>query len=288
MIKSRNSLFIVVCSFGISLIIALIHTVFTINIIVSIFGLTLFFSGLFLTLINNNIVNIKPILALIKRIVSTTNNQRIITTNGGNYNENIGRDSIGRDYINQYITIGERQVEVSPDDIVQTCDDLKDILTEMIAQSSKPVEAISEFAKELAEQLREHPEVKMRFNVEEDSSEKELVDGIIKVLLTQEYYQIENINTSGELGNIKYLENDKNSEEQYKKSISYKGYTIGLLKGRNNKWIYRIQRNDSSFLKNPNRGGSYVEDYAIKKAKAEIDKEITEIFDNQENINTLE
>lgn len=97
-IKSRNSLlFIVIGSFCISLLLALIHTAFTINIFITILGLTLFLSGIFLHLRNQSIVKTQPILAPIKQIIPTTNKQRTVNTNGGAYNEKIKRDYIGRD-----------------------------------------------------------------------------------------------------------------------------------------------------------------------------------------------
>ncbi|MEH2394376.1 MAG: hypothetical protein V7K21_22865 [Nostoc sp.] len=51
-------------------------------------------------------------------------------------------------------------------------------------QSSNALESISEFAKELAEELRNRPEVKVCFGVNENISAHELVNEIFLDLLT--------------------------------------------------------------------------------------------------------
>ncbi|MBD2567269.1 hypothetical protein [Anabaena lutea] len=231
----------------------------------------------------SNIINYQPRLAPMKEIIPATNNHNLVNTNGGNYNKNINGNYIQRDYIDQSITIGGQKVEISSD-ISQTIYDFKDILTEMIAKSSDPRKAISEFTEELVQELRRNPEAKINFSVQYDSSEEELVNNIIRILLTQDSSELENINVSNGLMNIKPIDNQYDSEKDYKNNIPYRGYTIELLNGINNRWIYKIKRKDNTFLENIKRGGSYREETAITKAKKEIDKELTEIFHNQESI----
>ncbi|WP_335116427.1 hypothetical protein [Nostoc sp.] len=57
-------------------------------------------------------------------------------------------------------------------------------------QSSNALELISEFAKELTEELRNRPEVKVCFGVDENISAHELVNKIFLNFLTKTYNQI--------------------------------------------------------------------------------------------------
>ena len=57
-------------------------------------------------------------------------------------------------------------------------------------QSSNALELISEFAKELTEELRNRPEVKVCFGVDENISAHESVNKIFLNLLTKTYNQI--------------------------------------------------------------------------------------------------
>ncbi len=130
----------------------------------------------------------------IETTVETINN-RTVDTGGGTYNEGIGRDAIGRDLVNRNIkniTIGKRDVEINPNDIVEILGELKDILTTSIAQSSNLLQAISTFTEELVEAFRKTPELKAHFNGDDDTSEDELVNSIMKLLLTNNS-QIEGI-----------------------------------------------------------------------------------------------
>ncbi len=300
-IKSRNSLlFIVVGSFCISLLLALIHTAFTINIIISIFGLTSFLSGIFLYLRNQRIVKIQPRLAAIKQIIPTTNKQRTVNTNGGAYNEKIGRDYIGRDYVNKYINIKNEEVEISAD-ISETLGDFKDILNEIIVKSSDPGQVISQFSQELAEELRKQPEVKASFNEKEDSSEQELANKIIIDLLTKSYDQLSQINQITQItrtdqinqsSQIQKLNNSSPLEYTYyipdndRDVILYNGYTIYLAKDHVNMWNLEIQREDGSPLDLIKRRRFSSKDNAIGTAKKKIDKD--RITNWKSNINNPE
>ncbi|MHC5830450.1 MAG: hypothetical protein ACYT04_84545, partial [Nostoc sp.] len=108
---------------------------------------------MFLQLRNQSIVKTQPRLAPIKQTIPTTNKQRTVNTNGGAYNEKIGGNYIGRDSVKKYINIKNQEVEISAD-ISETLGDFKDILNEIIVKSSDPGQVISQFAQELAEELR--------------------------------------------------------------------------------------------------------------------------------------
>ncbi|MGD1875207.1 MAG: hypothetical protein ACFB02_19405 [Mastigocoleus sp.] len=235
-IFKNHTIKIIFYALCISVTLALIHEVLTINTYKSIAGLTLLFSGTYLHIYNKNKVknqksNIKVITA--KKITETSRSQKKVYTNGGNYNErierdyirgdfiettltrtvhtnggsygeNIGRDLIGRDSITntniKNITVGKKEVRVNPNNIGETFDELKDVLAQIIAQSSSVLEAISEFTKELTEGLRNRPDVKVCFGMGENISEEELIKRIFGDLIiglthrTNELFDI-NVNT---------------------------------------------------------------------------------------------
>lgn len=283
--SKQSSLFIIFCSFCISLILALIHTVFTINIIFSIFGLTLFLSGIFLELRNKIIEKTQFRLVPTKQIISTE--KRTIDTNGGNYNETIGRDYVDDDSVTnniKNITIGNREVEINPNYIVDTFDEFRDILTQSITQSSNALEAISEFAKELTEELRKHPEVKVCFGVDENISVEELLNKIFIDLLNKNYEQsnesypitritydqIKKINNFSNLAYIEQFESNGNGEYD----LLYRGYTVHLFLDQSKWWLYRIRRSNSSIFEHSNTRRSRNIYFAIGRAIDQIEKEI--------------
>lgn len=294
-ISINSLLLIVICSFCISLLFALIHATFTINTVKSIVGFTLFLSGIFLHFKNKNAVKIYPKLAPSKQIESTVNEQITVITDGGNYNEKIERDYIGRDYIGRdsvnknikNITVGDREVKINPNDIVETFDELRDILTQSIIQSSNALEAISEFAKELTEELRNHPEVKVCFGVDENISIQELVNKIFIDLLTKTYDQINEINQSHQLTRItqpdqiqkiniakgsEFIEHfEYHGNNEY--DILYKEYTIYLFQEKLKRWLYRIKRSDSSIFVEHSKHSRNIY-FAIGRAIDQIDHEI--------------
>ncbi|MCC5640610.1 hypothetical protein LC593_33225 [Nostoc sp. CHAB 5844] len=238
----------------------------------------------------------------IKQINSTPNNQRTVNTSSGNYNENIGRDFVGRDSINKNIkniNIGNREVEVNPNNIIVTFDEFRDILTQSITQSSDALEAISEFARQLTEELRKSPEVKVSFGVDENINEQELVNKIFIDLLTKTYNQIsevsqnyqiaritqpeqiEKINISNSSGFIERFESRGNNEYD----ISYREYTIYLFQEKRKRWLYRIIRRDLSVFVEHSKNWRNIY-YAIGKAIDQIDNEIDMKWKNR--INTPE
>ncbi|WP_392530189.1 hypothetical protein [Nostoc sp. C117] len=276
------------------------------NPVLTIVGLTSLFSGIFLHFRNQYLANNQPRLATIKQIISTPNQQRTVNTNGGDYNESIGRDYIGRDSIKKYINIKNEQVEIGSD-ISETLGDFKDILNEMIIKSSDPVEAISQFAKELAEELRKQPEVKANFDDKGDSSEQELANKIIIDLLTKSYdqisqinqtiqitqpdqinqsSQIQKINSSSALEYTYYISNNENEYKNDRDDISYNGYTIYLAKDHENMWNIEIQREDNSLLDLSKQRRFSSKDNAIGTAKKKIDKD--RIASWKSSINPLE
>ncbi|MEH2357828.1 hypothetical protein [Nostoc sp.] len=238
---------------------------------------------------NQSIVKIQPRLAPIKQIIPTTNKQRTVNTNGGAYNEKIGRDYIGRDYVKKYINIKNEEVEISAD-ISETLGDFKDILNEIIVKSSDPGQVISQFAQELAEELRKQPEIKASFNEKEDSTEQELANKIIIDLLTKSYDQLSQINQTTQItrtdqinqsSQIQKLNNYSPLEYTYyipnndndRDVILYNGYTIYLAKDHVNMWNLEIQREDSSPLDLSKQRRFSSKDNAIGTAKKKIDKD---------------
>ena len=295
-IKSRKSLlFIVGCSFCISLLLALIHSAFIINIYISIIGLSLSLSGAFLHFRNQNIAKDQIKLIAVKQIIPPLNNHkkiepivnRTVNTNGASYNENIGRDYVGRDLVTKNITLEGQRVEISSD-YSQTLGDFKDILNEMIVQSSNAVEAISQFGRELAEELRKNPEIKVNLNAQVDSSEQELVNNIIIDLLTKSYdeisqihqivqtsqitrtNQLQRINNSRDL---EYIEYCIASNEIDRDTREYNEYTIYLAKDHENMWHVGIKRKDDSSLHLSKQRRFSSKDNAIGTAKKKIDKD---------------
>jgi hypothetical protein len=227
-------------------------------------GLILFIAGL--AMLSKNKIAYQRKNELINRNTATP----ILNSGIINVNDNSGLN-IQDNYIKQYITIEDRQVEIA-DDVSQTFNEFRDILVHSIAQSSNPLNEISEFAQKLTEELHKHPEVKLRLNADRNIHEQELVNNILKLLLTQNHYhQIQKLNTSSDLVYLEYLNDD---EEFYDRQIIiYKGYKIHLHKDQRNRWHYKIQRSDLSCLtKNKSRGFLYRE-HALAAAKRKIRKD---------------
>ncbi len=231
----------------------------------TVIGLILFLAGL--AMLSKNQIAYQNKNELISRNAANSilNNSGIIDVNDNS------RLNIQNSYIKQYITIENRQVEIA-DDVSQTFNEFRDILVENIAQSSNPLNAISEFAQKLTEELHQHPEVKLRLNADRNIHEQELVSNIVKLLLTQNHYnQIQKLNTSSDLVYLEYLNDDEDFYDR--QIIIYKGYKIHLHKNQNNRWHYQIQRSDLSVLtKNKSRRFFYRE-HALAGAKRKIKKD---------------
>lgn len=295
--QSRDSLlFIFACSFGIPLLLAIIHILFTKSIFYSVVGLTLLLLGFLLRLRNKN----RARLALINQVEVIPSNQITVNTNdtsyvdtrGGNYNRKIGRDyiqgnSIKGDLVTKNITIEGQKVEVSSD-YSQTLGDFKEILDDMILKSSNPVEAISQFARELAEELRKQPEIKVYLDAKQSSNEQEVVNKFIIDLLTKSYDQISQINQIMQTSqiirtnqiqrinnpsNLEYIEYYTPNNELDRDTIEYNEYTINLAKDHENMWHFRIQREDDSFLNLGKQRRFSSKDNAIGTAKKKVQKD---------------
>jgi hypothetical protein len=223
----------------------------------------------------------------IETTVETTN-RRTVNTNGGNYNEKIGRDSIGRDLITnniKKITVGNREVGINPNNIVETFDEFRDILAQSIAQSSNALEAISKFTKELTEELRHRPEVKVCFDVDGNIDEQELVKKIFVDLLTQTSDPISEIDKSNLIIKPDQIQkvNISNSSEFIERfeycgndeyDAVYKRYTVHLFQEQSKGWLYKIRRSNSSILERSNKNRSRNIYFALGRAINEIDKEL--------------
>ncbi|MEH1869937.1 hypothetical protein [Nostoc sp.] len=291
--KSKYSLlFIILFSCCISLLLALIHSRFNINIVKTIVGLTLFLSGFLLDIFSylNNQKKLKRQVKLVplRQTIPASKHQIVFDTKGGDLEQNIRGNFIGRDAINntKNITIRDRKVEVNPNNIINTFDEFRDILVQSINQSSDASVAISEFAKELTDQLRNQPEVKSCFGVDENISLQELIKEIFIDLLTKSYNQIgkeyssnlivkpdtiEPINISNTSQFIEYFRDCGNNEYD----VIYQSYTIHLFQDELKWWRYKIKRSDSSFIEKTNRTRTRNIYLAIGKAIIEIEREIT-------------
>ncbi|MBW4426964.1 MAG: hypothetical protein KME50_21590 [Nostoc desertorum CM1-VF14] len=277
----------------ISLLLALIYRTFNINIIQTIGGLTSLFSGLLLDLIlylnNQKKLKRQAKIIPIQQRIFTSKHQIIIDTGGGDLEQKIARDFIGGNAtINntKNITVKDRKVEINPNNITNTFDDFRDILVQSINQSSDALEAISEFAKELTEQLRNQPELKSSFGVDDNISIQKLVKEIFIDLLTNNYNQIgkeypsnlivkpaaiEPISISSSSQFIEYFSDCGNNEYD----VIYKNYTIHLFQDELKWWRYKIKRSDTSFIERTNRKRSRNIYLGIGKAIIEIEKELT-------------
>ncbi|WP_127087798.1 hypothetical protein [Dulcicalothrix desertica] len=299
-------------SFLLSSLVALIYRVFTISINNGIFGLTFVISSA-ITLSwnlwnwwNQRIAKNQYRLESVKQVEVIPNNQtvvetvaetivhRTISTNGGNYGENIGQDFVAGNKSIKNITVGNREVEIKPNNIVETFDELRDILAQSIAQSSDALEAISGFAKQLTEELRNRPEVKVCFDIDGNANEQEIIKKIFVDLLTLSYDKISEINRNNLIvkpGQIQQLNIPNNAEfiESFKYcgnneyDVLYKIYAIHLFQDGSKWWHYKIRRSNLSILERNNRHRSANIYFAIGRAINEIEKELkTNWFNNLE------
>lgn len=216
----------------------LIYELYIANSVATIAGLSLILLGVFLILQNKSADKIqKKIIARKIKIYTSNRSQKshgiMVDTKGGNYNETVEGNYIEGDFVNHNITIQGHKVGISSD-ISDTLNEFREILAQTIVQNPNPVESISNFAEELVAELQKNPEVKSYFNVDKDINDKELVNTIIKLVLTQNYNfknsysQI--LNNDNELDSVDYLENEEEEEESYRYISSYRGYKIDLAK----------------------------------------------------------
>lgn len=256
-----------------ALLTVLIYYSFTKNPINTVAGLILFLVGIVMLFKDSITCGQKEFIG--RNATTSILNTSEIVNFSDNYNLNIQGDSTfsscQEHSMSKYITIQDRQVEIG-DDISQTFNEFRDILMHSIAQSPNALEAISEFAKKLAEELHKYPELKVRLNSDRNVNEQELANNILKLLLTQNHYhQIQKLSAKSDLVYVEYINDD---DELYdRQTVIYKGYKIHLHKDQNNRWHYKIQRNDLSLLtKNKSRRFFYRE-HALATAKRKIKKD---------------
>ena len=91
-----------------------------------------------------------------------------INTGGGNYNRVEG-NYIQGDYIN----IQNKRVDMSKD-ITSILNDFRVILTKMQSQGYSIEQAVTQMAKELAEETRKKPYVKGKFHIDENADDSEV------------------------------------------------------------------------------------------------------------------
>jgi hypothetical protein len=170
-----------------------------------------------------------------------------INTGGGNYNRVVEGNYIQGDYIN----IQDKRVDMSKD-ITSILNDFRVILTKMQSQGYSIEQAVTQIAKELAEETRKKPYVKGKFHIDENADDSE-VEEFFRLLIQHKHLFNQ---TTGYEG-----------EENYGENIDYKGHTIYLESDKDDRWYYKI---NGSMC---NESGEYFDkDLAIDQAKGKIDK----------------
>ncbi|MCY7383484.1 MAG: hypothetical protein LH628_13045 [Microcoleus sp. CAN_BIN18] len=171
-----------------------------------------------------------------------------INTGGGNYNKVEG-NYIQGDYIN----IQDKRVDMSKD-ISSILNDFRFILSKMQSQGYSTEQAVTQMAKELAEETRKKPYVKGKFHIDENADDSEVFQEFFRLLIQNKHLFNQ---TTGYEG-----------EENYGEKINYKGHTIYLESDKDDNWHYKI---NGSMC---NESGEYYDkDLAIDEAKGKIDDE---------------
>lgn len=171
-----------------------------------------------------------------------------ISTGGGNYNRVVEGNYIQGDYINRQ----DKRADMSKD-ITSILDDFRDILTKMQSQGYSIEQAVTQMAKELAEETRKKPYVKGKFHIDENAGDSEVFQEFVRLLIQHKHLFNQ---TTGYEG-----------EENYGENIDYKGHTIYLESDKDDRWYYKI---NGSMC---NESGEYFDkDLAIDQAKGKIDK----------------
>ena len=172
-----------------------------------------------------------------------------IKTGGGNYNEVIKGNYIQGDYIN----IQDKRVDMSRD-ITSILDDFRDILTKMQSQGYSIEQAVTQMAKELAEETRKNPYVKGKFYIDENADDSEVFQEFVRLLIQHKHLFNQ---TTGYEG-----------EDNHGEKTNYKGHTIYLESDKDDFWWYYK-------IKGPLCNESdkrYGKDSAIDAAQGKIDE----------------
>lgn len=171
-----------------------------------------------------------------------------INTGGGNFNRVVEGNYIQGDYIN----VQDNRVDMSKD-ITSILNDFRVILTQMQSQGYSIEQAVTQMAKELAEETRKKPYVKGKFHIDENADDSEVFQEFVRLLIQHKHLFSQ---TTG------YEE-----EENYGEEINYKGHTIYLESDKDDHWYYKINGplcNES--------GDRYLKSSAIDEAKGKIDE----------------
>ncbi|MEG3861247.1 hypothetical protein [Microcoleus sp. herbarium12] len=105
-----------------------------------------------------------------------------INTGGGNYNRVIKGNYVQGDYIN----IQDKRVDMSKD-ISSILDDFRVILTKMQSQGLSIEQAVTQMAKELAEESRKKPYVKGKFHIDENAGDSEVFQEFVRILIQHKH-----------------------------------------------------------------------------------------------------
>ena len=171
-----------------------------------------------------------------------------INTGGGNYNRVEGKYIQG-----DYINIQNKRVDMSKD-ITSILNDFRVILTKMQSQGYSIEQAVTQMAKELAEETRKKPYVKGKFHIDENADDSEVFQEFVRLLIQHKYLFNQ---TTGYEG-----------AEDYGEVINYKGHTIYLESDKDDFWChYKI----NGSLCNES-GKCYGKELAIDEAKGKIDE----------------
>ncbi|HSF73649.1 MAG TPA: hypothetical protein VLA84_07605 [Microcoleus sp.] len=187
---------------------------------------------------------------------STTNHD--INTGGGNYNGVIGGNYIQGDYIK----IQDKRVDISKN-LISILDDFRVILTKMQNQGYSTEQAVTQMAKELAEETRKKPYVKSKFHIDKNADDIEAFEIFVRLLQTNHP-----LNQKIPMYPMYQVYSGDDDSENHGEKINYKGYTIYLESDKDGKWHYKI---DSIMY--DNTGESWLKSLAIDEAKGKIDEE---------------
>jgi hypothetical protein len=139
-------------------------------------------------------------------------------------------------------------------DITSILNDFRVILTKMQSQGYSREQAVTQMAKELAEETRKKPYVKGKFHIDENADDSEVFQEFVRLLIQHKYLFNQ---TTGYEG-----------AEDYGEVINYKGHTIYLESDKDDFWChYKI----NGSLCNES-GKCYGKELAIDEAKGKIDE----------------
>ncbi|MEG5065813.1 hypothetical protein QUB33_19530 [Microcoleus sp. B3-A4] len=178
-----------------------------------------------------------------------------INTGGGNYNGVIGGNYIQGDYIK----IQDKRVDISQN-ITSILDDFLLILTKMQNQGYSTEQAVTQMAKELAEETQKKPYVKGKFHIDEKADDSEAFEKFVKRLIISKHPFNQKIP-------MYEVDSGYEGSEDYGPKVNYKGHTIYLESDKDDWWYYKITGSMC------NESGHYFDkDLAIDEAKGKIDE----------------